>query len=295
MITFAGPAMLDDLAALRRVCFDEDEAYSGFYFSKRFTPDNTLVYVEQGRAVASLTLLPVTIVTPVRNFQAAYVYAVATLPGFRRRGIASALLEHAETVLRARGGEALLLVPASAELRDYYARYGYCPCSGRREVVLEIDAIAGCDAQAHRVDVGPLEATELLRLRNAAYAPGGYFVQWDEAALCYAIEECYFCGGFTRLLRADTEEGFFMAYPKYGGVVIKESMLTERLFPYALQLIRKYFEHAKHVYFYLPQHAIPGNLPAGDGETEPFAMLKCLIPAAQPAAAAIPYFGLALD
>lgn len=295
MITFADLTMLDDLARLRCVCFDEDEAYSRFYFSRRFTPDNTLVYVEQGRAVASLTLLPVTIVTPVRNFPAAYVYAVATLPDFRRRGIAGALLEHAETALRARGGEALLLVPASDGLRDYYAKFGYYPSSCRREVGLDAAAMADCSPHTRRIDIGPLEAADLLRLRNTAFAPGGYFVQWDQAALRYAIEECYFYGGFTRFLHSDTEEGFFMAYPKYGGVVVKESMLTERLFPYALQLIRKYFEHARHVCFYLPQHATPANWPAGDGETSPFAMLKCLTPAAQPAADATPYLGLALD
>ena len=295
MITFADHTMRDDVAELRRVCFDEDEQYASFYLSNRFTSDNTLVYVEQGRAVASLTLLPVTIVTPLRNFQAAYVYAVATLPGFRRRGIAAALMEQAEAVLRARGGEALLLVPASEELRDYYTRFGYCPCSCRREVVLDIAGVADDGVQARRIDVGPLEAADLLRLRSAAYASCGYFAQWDEAALRYAIDECYFCGGFTRLLRSGADEGFFMAYPKYGGVVVKESMLTEQLFPYALQLIRKYFERARHVYFYLPQHIIPGNWAPGNSETEAFAMLKCLTPAAQPAATAMPYLGLALD
>ena len=295
MITFADRTMLNDVAELRRVCFDEDEQYASFYLANRFTSDNTLVYIEQGRVVASLTLLPVTIITPRRNFQAAYVYAVSTLPGFRRRGIAAALLEHAETALRARGGEALLLVPASEALRDYYARLGYCPCSYRREVTLDTAAIAGAGMQTRRIDVGPLEAPDLLRLRNAAYVSCGYFAQWDEAALRYAIEECYFCGGFTRLLRSDAGEGFFVAYPKYGGVVVKESMFTEQLFPYALQLIRKYFEPARHVYFHLPQHVTPGLWAPGDGETAPFAMLKCLTPDAQPAPAAMPYLGMVLD
>jgi hypothetical protein len=101
--------------------------------------------------------------------------------------------------------------------------------------------------------------------------------------------------GFARLLRAGADEGFFVAYPRYGSVVVEESMLTEQLLPYALYLVRKYFGEGKQVIFYQAQHAPESGLPAGRVETEPFAMLKCLTPAARPGASAMPYFGLPLD
>ena len=292
MITFADHTMRDDVAELRRVCFDEDEQYAAFYLSNRFTSDNTLVYVEQGRAVASLTLLPATITTPIKSLPAAYVYAVATLPGFRRRGIAGALLEHAETVLLSRGAEALLLAPASDALYDYYAKFGYRACFYRKEITVDV---AAYDTPTRRIDIGLLYAADFLRLRDAAYARSGYFVQWDEAALYYALNECEVAGGIARHLRAGTEEGFFVAYPKLGGVVVKESVLTEQLLPYALCLIRQYFKYSKHVVFYQAQCTPPGDWSAGGGETAPFAMLKCLTAAACPDNSAMPYFGLPLD
>jgi ribosomal protein S18 acetylase RimI-like enzyme len=292
MITFATRGMLNDIAELRRVCFYEDEIYARFYFTSRFMPDNTLVYVAQGRAVASLTLLPATIVTPSRSFPAAYVYAVATMPDFRRRGIAGALLEHAAAVLSARGVEALLLAPASDDLYDYYAKFGYKPCFYRKET--EVDT-AAYGPPARRIDIDPLYAADFLRLRDAAYAPGGYFVQWDKAALDYALLECEMSCGFARLFRAGADEGFFVAYPKYGGVVVEESRLTERLLPYALYLIRQYFGHNKRVTFYQAPCTPAGDWSAGRGETAPFAMLKCLTAAACPSVTAAPYFGLPLD
>jgi ribosomal protein S18 acetylase RimI-like enzyme len=292
MITFANHTMLNDVAELRRVCFDEEEQDIRFYLSNRFSPDNTLVYVEQGRVVASLTVLPVTVVTSIRNFPAAYVYAVATLPGFRRRGIAGALLEHAAAVMSARGTEALLLAPASDGLYDYYAKFGYKPCFYRKET--EVDT-AAYDTPTLRIDIDPLYADDFLRLRDAAYAPGGYFVQWDKAALDYALLECEMSCGFARLFRAGADEGFFVAYPKYGGVVVEESWLTERLLPYALYLIKQYFGHDKRVTFYQAPCTPAGDWSAGRGETTPFAMLKCLTAAACPSATAAPYFGLPLD
>jgi GNAT superfamily N-acetyltransferase len=290
MITFADHTMHSDIAELRRVCFDEFEQYIEFYLANRFTPNNTLVYIEQGRAVASLTLLPTTVTTPARSFPAAYVYAVATLPEFRRRGIAGALLEYAATKVPAL--EALLLIPASEELGDYYAKFGYRYSVYRKEITVDTAAYG---APTRRIDIDPLYAADFLRLRAAAFDPSGYFIGWDAAALDYALLDCEMSHGFARLLRTGDEEGFFVAYPKYGWVVVEESMLTEQLLPCAVYLIKKYFGEDRQVVFYQAQHVPESSLPAGKVETEPFAMLKCLTPAAQPGASAMPYFGLPLD
>jgi GNAT superfamily N-acetyltransferase len=279
--------MLRDLTIIRRTCFDESDAYIRFYLANRFAPDNTLIYTEQGRGVASLTLLPACVVTPAGRFAAAYVYAVATLPGFRRRGIAAALLAHAEDAMRARGVEAMILAPASDRLVEYYAHAGYRPCFGRTKTPFEPaampDAVHGAG-----VDAAPLHAPDYLRLRDAAYASCGYFVRWDAGALDYALRECEATGGMARLLRDGNGEGFFAAYPDRGAVVLKESWLTPRMKACAASLLQRHFGYGAHIAAYQPA-ALSAKA------AEPFAMLKCLAPEALPAAAATPYFGLALD
>jgi ribosomal protein S18 acetylase RimI-like enzyme len=287
MITFADNTMLRDLATLRRECFDESDAYIRFYLSHRFAPGNTLVYTEQGRGIASLTLLPACVATPVRHFSAAYIYAVATLPAFRRRGIAATLLAKAEETLQARGVEAMILAPASDHLVEYYTRAGYRPCFGRKKTPLEPIAMPGT-THCSGIEAAPLHASDYLRLRDTAYASCGYFVRWDADALDYALRECETTGGMACRLCDGNDEGFFAAYLENDVVILKESWLTPRMKIHAATLIQRCFGYEKNITAYQPAAL-------ADKATEPFAMLKCLTPEALPAATALPYFGLALD
>jgi predicted acetyltransferase len=60
-----------------------------------------------------------------REVSASYVYAVATLPEWRGRGVAAALLKEAEALEKSRGTRVMMLVPQSASLFEYYRRLGY--------------------------------------------------------------------------------------------------------------------------------------------------------------------------
>ncbi len=65
-----------------------------------------------GRASAMLHLIPMTLLMGGREVSASYVYAVATLPESRGRGVAAALLEEAEVLEKSRGAALLMLVPS---------------------------------------------------------------------------------------------------------------------------------------------------------------------------------------
>ncbi len=123
-------AKYDDIPVLkqiRKVCFGEDDDFLDAYFSTRFTEDNTLLYCVDNTPVASLTLLEAELVFPEGNVPVSYVFAVATLPEFRRKGIAEALSAYADDILRTRGVKASFLVPASEALFNYYTKLGYKP------------------------------------------------------------------------------------------------------------------------------------------------------------------------
>jgi hypothetical protein len=197
-----------------------------------------------------------------------------------------------------RGVEALLLAPASEALADYYAKFGYQPCFYRKrtDAVDSMQfAVNTADCPLPTAHCEPLLADDFLRLRDAAFAQGGYFVRWDKSALHYALRECKQVGGLACRLRAGAEEGFFAAYPEDGTVVVKESVLTSQLLPHALREIKQHFGQDKPVAFYQAQCTPSADWTAGRGETEHFAMLKCLTASAAPSPSATPYFGLALD
>ncbi len=281
MIRFATYEDVPALMEIRRQCFGEEEAFLRFYFTTRFTETNTLVYVADGAPVASLTLLDAEVLTPERRFPVAYVYAVATLPQWRRKGLAQALSCYADDYLRGRGVEASLLVPASTDLFDYYAKLGYATCFyvDRKEEAKRVmaDSVLG-ESQA-------LLAADYFRLREKAYAKSGYFVQWSIPALEYALQECRQSGGLALWLRVAGQEGFFLAYPEPERIIIKESLLDGALLPWAFKLLREYFGESKPFVFQS----------GGDKPAQPFAMLKAYTPAACPPDTARPYFGLPKD
>jgi len=285
MIRFAAYDDIPALKHIRKVCFDECEAYSAFYCATRFTENNTLVYVEQHTPVASLTLLDAEVVTAGRVFPIAYVYAVATLPEWRNRGLAAALLQYADEHLQSRGVEAALLVPATAPLFDYYAKLGYETkffIAKHKPLFVEEEADVV-------LQVTELTAGDYFRLRKAAYTAGGYYVQWDRSALDYALQECRLSGGLACHLRTKTADGFLLAYPAMDNtVIVKESWLNGNLYPLAFRMLQKIFGAQRQYIFYHPQ--------APDSATAlPFGMMKCYTKAALPEYENIPYFGMAKD
>ncbi len=118
----------EDMAALKEVwsaSFPGDENFSDWFLGNVYAPENALVYEDGGCAAAMLHLLPVSLRAGCEALTAAYVYAVATLPSLRGKGIAAALLGGAEDLAKARGASYLMLVPQSESLFEYYRRQGF--------------------------------------------------------------------------------------------------------------------------------------------------------------------------
>ncbi|MDR0296008.1 MAG: GNAT family N-acetyltransferase [Prevotellaceae bacterium] len=285
MLRFATYHDIPALMHIRKICFSEEEAYSAFYFATRFTEYNTLVWVEEDTPAASLTLLDAEVVTAGRIFPIAYVYSVATLPEWRNKGIAAALSQYADEHLQTRGVEASLLVPASAELFDYYAKLGY----KTKFFIAKHEAVWQENDAETLLQSRDLEVGDYFRLRKEAYSTGGYYVQWDKNALDFAIQECRFSEGLAWYLRTEELEGFLLAYPmKDNTVIIKESWLRGNLYPLALRLLQQAVGKDKQFIFYCQPSA-------NSATSVPFAMIKCYTKTALPTLGNIPYFGLAKD
>lgn len=117
-------ACREDIPALQemwRQCFETEDEYSNFYFESRFIPEDTLIWRIDGKAVSMMTLMDVSI----GQEQGSYIYAVATLPQFQRRGIYRELDRRADDEIRRRGGSFSCLVPASPDLFPMYRKLGY--------------------------------------------------------------------------------------------------------------------------------------------------------------------------
>ncbi len=144
---------LADARALWRLCFQDDERFVDFYFSQVATDEETLVhYTEGGEPIAHIGL-------PVYHLRlgeelgaevaCVYISGACMHPGHRRGGLMRQLMTQVlqETARRSPCSHepdraAVILIPASEELRQYYARHFGFVTIGTRHYSPEVPADA---------------------------------------------------------------------------------------------------------------------------------------------------------
>lgn len=105
-----------------------DAQFTELFFARGWSPDRCFVAAENG-ILAALHWFDCT----VDGKRAAYVYGIAAFARHRGKGIGSRLIRAGLEFLKAQEYEAVLLVPAEADLFGYYARFGFSAVSSIRE------------------------------------------------------------------------------------------------------------------------------------------------------------------
>ncbi|MBO5778961.1 MAG: GNAT family N-acetyltransferase [Clostridia bacterium] len=133
------PADLPALQALWQQVFGDPPAFTGRFY-ETFGADAAIVAEEDEKVVAMIHPLPVALAQNGTYSFGVYIYALATAPDYRGRGIASRLLTEAETApltastlaleagLTNRSGNTpafSLLIPGEESLFAYYRSRGY--------------------------------------------------------------------------------------------------------------------------------------------------------------------------
>lgn len=108
-----------------KTCFGDPDNYMELYFKDKYRPQNTLIYHEGEKAVASLQMLPYSFTFHGIEIPSLYLSGVCTLPEYRKRGYTRALLIEGFNVARERGVPLMFLVPQEQWLMNLYAKYGF--------------------------------------------------------------------------------------------------------------------------------------------------------------------------
>lgn len=112
------------LACLWQTCFGDPVAFAEDFF--RQTAPMTFLADEGGAPVSMVCALPTQFIDEAGEiWPAAYLYAVCTAPGFRGRGLSTALLTFALDALRKKGVAYAALVPAEEGLFRFYEKQGF--------------------------------------------------------------------------------------------------------------------------------------------------------------------------
>jgi len=211
----------EDIPVLKSIwksVFEEDD-YEVF-FQHYFDPEFCFVADGDGdRPAASGYLFPAgRLISDNTSVPCAMIYAVATLPEYRSRGFATAVVTALITTGRAAGFHAIALCPAEDSLFEYYsARTKLQDTFFNMEYKLTAQPASG-----NLPDLIQTDPEEYGRLRSRLLA-GIPHLEPDIRALFYQEELCSRRGG--GLFRADTPQGTSCAivesYPD-DSVLIKE-------------------------------------------------------------------------
>lgn len=163
------------LQALWKNCFGDGEDVSGAFFDA-FPPEtHTRVIKAESRVASMVSIMPVRLCAPDGDREGAYIYAVATDPEFRGRGLCRALMGETEPLLFSGGAEFLALWPAEESLFRFYGKMGYHPAfpSETRRVL----------PTGEGLPLAEISGEEYMRLRETPIKVP--FCRWNHAAYTY--------------------------------------------------------------------------------------------------------------
>lgn len=188
------PEQLPQLKALWHTAFgDSIEAIDAF-FATGYAPERSRCITENGKVLCVLYWLDVS----YQGQKMAYIYAVATDPAYRGKGLFRKLSENTRALLTEQGYTAELLMPGDASLRQMYAKLGYT-------TVCHCNVFSCAREDAPSVPIVPVSAREYAALRPQ-YAPCGTVTQEGEN-MEYLATYAEFYRGEDFLLAAILEDG----------------------------------------------------------------------------------------
>ena len=185
--------MTEQLKNLWHLAFGDGMEFIDLFFRTGYSPDRCLYLEEKGQITAALYWLD----CEYRGQKQAYIYAVATHPDHRGKGLCRILMNKTHELLRQQGYHAALLRPADEGLRRMYRKMGYHTAT----CVTEFNCTA-----AGTTSIRAIGAEEYAALRRAFLPEDG--VLQDGVSLTYLASYAQLYAGADFLLAGigDQEE-----------------------------------------------------------------------------------------
>ena len=180
------------LKQLWKTAFGDTEEFLAAFFETAFSPLRCRIALIDGETAGMLYWFDVT----CRGQKMAYLYAVATHPSHRGKGVCRSLMADTHALLTQQGYTAALLVPQSEALRKMYAAFGYRSCTTVSETF--------CACGDRPVEIHRIDPVEFVRLRRE-YLPEGSILQEGENLRFLAAQVRFYRGSDFLLAAQETE------------------------------------------------------------------------------------------
>lgn len=108
--------------------FTDPRAFIDLYFREKYRKERNEIILRDGRVVSALQKLPYPMTYGGTTLPASYISGACTDESYRRCGLMGELLNQTHRSMQRENVAFSFLIPANAELFDYYAKFGYTPC-----------------------------------------------------------------------------------------------------------------------------------------------------------------------
>ncbi|MDD2246850.1 MAG: GNAT family N-acetyltransferase [Proteiniphilum sp.] len=125
MIQFADDNTKQQVWDMWKTVFNDPDDYMEVYFRWKYLNENTLIYIEDGKAVSSLQLLSYQFTFCGTEIPVIYLSGVCTLPEYREKGYSRQLLIKSFDIAAGRDVPLILLVPQEEWLLSFYDKQGF--------------------------------------------------------------------------------------------------------------------------------------------------------------------------
>lgn len=206
------PGQYPLLKQLWKAAFGDTEEFITLFFETAFSPLRCRVAHTEGETAGMLYWFEVS----CEEQKLAYLYAVATHPDHRGKGVCRSLMADTHALLKELGYSAVLLVPQTEALRNMYTAFGYQSCT----TVSETFCAAGeSPAAIHQID-----PPEYARLRRE-WLPEDGVVQEGENLRFLAAQATFYRGNDFLLAAREEEAGSLFGMELLGSAAAAPGIL----------------------------------------------------------------------
>ena len=207
--------------------FADPKTFIDLYFREKYRKERNEIIVRDGRVVSALQKLPYPMTYGGRMLPASYISGACTDENYRKRGLMGALLAQTHRAMYAENAAFSFLIPATAELATYYAKFGYTPCFRFGWKTEEAGSLATDGSLlVDTVDQQPTE--ELLIYLRAKMQERPMCVQHPLADLRAVMDDMRMAGDTMWVARRDgTLVGLAICRAESDGVLLRECVYDD--------------------------------------------------------------------
>ena len=192
-VTYPNENLIPGLRNLWKKAFGDTDEFLDLFFSTAYAPDRCRLLAD-GEEVQSVLYW---FDCYLDDQKIAYIYAVATDPACRGRGLCRKVMEDTMGVLADRGYAGAILLPQEAWLIAMYAGMGFDPCT----TVTEQWFPAGEEIPLRQID-----ETEYAALRRGMLPAGGVIQEGENMTFLAGMAKFYKGENFIAAVTTDGEE-----------------------------------------------------------------------------------------